>query len=354
MKQTFQLIAIFVLTLVIFVSYSKAPDYVADAIHLKQIGQQDEADAEMEEEEAAADNVVAEPVDTARQRILIFGDSMSQLLALRFSDYANQNGHSLTCVTWNGSSTRQWATSDTLLHYMRSVRPTHVFVCLGSNELYTADMKNCRKRAEAILAKIGNVPTTWVGPPNWMEDKGINTMLQKLMGHSRYFMTKGMKLDRQKDGRHPTRAAAVVWVDKIVEWMKSGKAAHPFRLDKPLKRSTKYRQVVIPMNPSRHRADNGVPTEGNIEGMPAEQTAEQKAENAADRVPSATVQHDASAAPAATPQHEKTATDNRPAKTDASRKTEGSVRKSDTPVRKSDAPAHKADTPAHKGEAPAE
>lgn len=345
MKQTFQLIAIFVLTLVIFVSYSKAPDYIADAVHLKQIGQTDDADDAGEAVDPAADETITEPVDTARQRILIFGDSMSQLLALRFSDYANQNGHSLTCVTWNGSGTRQWADSDTLTRYMRSVRPTHVFVCLGSNELYTADMKNLRKRAEAILAKIGNVPTTWVGPPNWTEDKGINTMLQKLMGHRRYFMTKGMKLDRQKDGRHPTRAAAVVWVDKIVEWFNGGKAAHPFRLDKPLKRSTKYRQVVIPMNPSRHRADNGVSPEGNIEGLPDEQIAGQNAENAADRVPPATVQHDASTAPAATPQHEKTATGT--AKTDASRKTDGSAHKSETP-------AHKADAPAHKGEAPAE
>ena len=153
------------LALLLFVGYSKAPDYVADALHLKQIGQDiTTADADTMHVEDAASDTITEPVDTARQRVLIFGDSMSQLLALRLCDYTGANGHSLTCVTWNGSGTHQWAASDTLRFYMQRVRPTHVFVCLGSNELYSADMKGCRKRAERILAKIGNVPITWIGP----------------------------------------------------------------------------------------------------------------------------------------------------------------------------------------------
>lgn len=300
MKPTLQLTALFALALAVFIGYSQVPDYVADAIHLKQIGAEEVVGGETAAADSEADdNAPAEPVDTASQRLLLFGDSMSQLLALRLSDYANQNGHTLTCVTWNGSGTRQWAASDTLNHYMRTVRPTHVFICLGSNELYTADMKGCRKRAEAILAKIDNVPATWIGPPNWMEDKGINTTLQSVMGKRHFFMTKGMKLARQQDGRHPTRAAAVVWMDKIVEWMKSGKAAHPFRLDKPQKRSAKYRQIVIPMRPVRHAAavdSLGKASPAAIEG---EQMATQPVENAADRVPTApTPHHDAAPSPA--------------------------------------------------------
>lgn len=248
MKPTLQLIALFVVALLVFVGYSMAPDYVADALHLKQIGQTSMAEDMAATGDDEPNDTVNEPVDTTRQRILIFGDSMSQLLAMRLSDYTNANGHSLTCVTWNGSGTRQWAASDTLCHYMRTVHPTHVFVCLGSNELYTGDMKGCRKRVEQILAKIGNVPTTWVGPPNWMEDKGINDMLQSLLGRHRFFMTKGMQLERQADGRHPTYAAAALWMDRIVEWMNSGKAAHRFVMRKPQKRSTNYRQIVIPMN----------------------------------------------------------------------------------------------------------
>ena len=243
------------LALGIFVGYSKVPDYVADAVHLKRIGQESLGVADAEDEpDAAAGTAEAEPLDTARQRILLFGDSMSQLIALRLSDYANQNGHSLTCVTWNGSGTQKWASTDTLDHYMRSVKPTQVFVCLGSNELYTSDLKNCRRRAEQILAKIGSVPTIWIGPPNWTGDYGINTTLQQLLGKRRFFMTKGMKLKRQPDGRHPTISGGVIWTDSIVSWINHGKAVHPFRLDKPLKRCAKYRQIFIGQNGAR-RAD---------------------------------------------------------------------------------------------------
>lgn len=282
MKPTFQLISIFVLALLLFVGYSKAPDYVADALHLKQIGQDiTTADADTMHVEDAASDTITEPVDTARQRVLIFGDSMSQLLALRLCDYTNANGHSLTCVTWNGSGTHQWAASDTLRFYMQRVRPTHVFVCLGSNELYSADMKGCRKRAERILAKIGNVPTTWIGPPNWMEDKGINNMLQGFMGKRRFFMTKGMKLDRQEDGRHPTYAAAAKWMDSIVEWMNSGKAAHPFVMNKPTTHSRRYTQIIIPMNPGKAATTDSIDVNTTEEPLPkpiSEQEGEQKKE----------------------------------------------------------------------------
>ena len=238
------------------------PDTVADALHLKQIGQSSIAVAEEKPDEITAeveeDNAKEEAVDTTKQRLLIFGDSMTQLLALRLSDYANKNGHTLTCVTWNGSGTRQWSVTDTLVRYMRSVNPTHVFICLGSNELYSADLKNIRRRAEAIIQKIGNVPYTWVGPPNWAEDKGINTVFKQVAGKHHFFLSKGLELPRQKDGRHPTYQGGVIWTDHLVAWLKSGKAAHPFLLEKPEKRNAHYRQLFVgnQQNASTHHADS--------------------------------------------------------------------------------------------------
>ena len=261
MKPTLQLISIFVIALVYFIGYSMVPDSVADALHLKQIGQPSIAVAGEKSDDITAavedDNAPAEAVDTTKQRLLIIGDSMTQLLALRLSDYANKNGHTLTCVTWNGSGTKQWSETDTLVRYMRSVNPTHVFICLGSNELYSADLKNIRRRAEAIIQKVGKVPYTWVGPPNWAEDKGINTVLEQVAGKRHFFLSKGLKLPRQKDGRHPTYHGGVIWTDHLVSWLKSGKAAHPFALEKPEKRNAHYRQLFVGKTPKRsaHRAD---------------------------------------------------------------------------------------------------
>ena len=290
MKPTYQLIILLIVALAVFVGYSKMPDYIADAVHLKQIGQNtvntNDINITNDNSDTTNDTIQTEPTDTTKQRLLLFGDSMSQLLALRLSDYANHNGHRLTCVTWNGSGTRQWALTDTLNYYMNTLHPTHVFICLGSNELYSADMKNIRRRAEMIVAKIGNVPFTWIGPPNWMEDKGINNMLQSELGKHHFFMTRGMKLNRQEDGRHPTHHGGAVWMDSIVTWMNTGKAIHPFRLEKPTKRNTHYRQIFLGEKPKTEKptekadsTDNVSPTELSTAETSTEKTNEEKTED---------------------------------------------------------------------------
>lgn len=70
------------------------------------------SEAEFAEEEKA-DSMIKKPVDTAAQRVQIFGDSMSEYLGLRLAGYANKNGHKLTCITWVSSGTRNWAATDT-------------------------------------------------------------------------------------------------------------------------------------------------------------------------------------------------------------------------------------------------
>lgn len=259
MKETWKLTALLAVAVAVLLLYALVPEDVAEDLPLKQVdltcltGEDEAADSIAE-----TDSTIKEPVDTARQRVLLFGDSMSEDLALRLADYANKNGHALTCVTWVSSSTRNWSETDTLVHYIQTVHPTHVFVCLGSNELYTADMKACEKRIRTILGKIGGIPTTWIGPPNWCEDKGYNKLLLQVMGAGRYFPSYKLTFDRLADGRHPTRASSTMWMDKIVEWMNSGQACHPFRLEMPDKRDRHYKQVTIlpPGTKAKDKKDN--------------------------------------------------------------------------------------------------
>ncbi len=246
MKETWKLTALLAIAVGALLLYALVPSDVAEDLPLKQVDLTSvTGDEEAEDSIAEPDSTIKEPVDTARQRVLLFGDSMSEDLALRLADYTNKNGHGLTCVTWVSSSTRNWSETDTLDHYIQTVQPTHVFVCLGSNELYTADMKACERRIRTILGKIGGIPTTWIGPPNWCEDKGYNKLLLQVMGSGRYFPSYKLTFDRLADGRHPTRASSTMWMDKIVEWMNSGQASHPFRLEMPDKRNRHYKQVTI-------------------------------------------------------------------------------------------------------------
>lgn len=200
MKETWKMIALLAIAIGGLLAYAFIPEQVAENIPLKQIGMDvltGKSEAELAEEEKA-DSMIKEPVDTAAQRVLIFGDSMSEYLGLRLADYANKNGHKLTCITWVSSGTRNWAATDTLQHYIQRIKPTHVFVCLGSNELYTADMKGCEKRIRAILSKIGNIPTIWIGPPNWCEDNGYNKLLREVMGPRGYYPSYKLTFDARK------------------------------------------------------------------------------------------------------------------------------------------------------------
>lgn len=246
MKETWKFITLVVIAISVLLSYALIPEPVAENMSLKQIGLEVLAHESVESSHPEeTDSVATEPTDTAAQRVLLFGDSMSEYLAYRLADYTNKNGHSLTCVTWCSSSTRNWAETDTLDHYLRKVNPTHVFICLGSNELYTADMKGCEKRIRTILAKIGKIPTVWIGPPNWCEDKGYNKLLLEVMGARAYYPSYKLSFERQADGRHPTMGASAIWMDRIIEWMNQGHSIHPFRMEKPDKKDRHYRQVTI-------------------------------------------------------------------------------------------------------------
>lgn len=283
MNDTFKLAAIFLLSLAIFALYSLVPEEVAEYMHIRQIslgsGDTFRAAGEPADSVAAAEagqeTLAVVPTDTTRQVILLFGDSMSQPLALRLSDYAARNGHSLTCVTWNGSGTKTWAESDTLDYYIRQLRPTQIFVCLGSNELYTKDMKGCRTKVTRIMQRMGNVPFVWIGPPNWCEDNGINDLIEQIVGKRRFFRTKGMEFERQQDGRHPTYSASVVWMDSIVGWINAGHSLHPIRLEKPEKRCVRYSQLFISNKKQAHGAQ---PADSAAVESPATQEGDMPAE----------------------------------------------------------------------------
>ncbi len=173
-------------------------------------------------------------VDTAKQRILFFGDSMLEGLSKRFSDYSVKNGHYLKSIIWYSSSTTVWANSDTLQHFIRQVKPTFIVVCLGSNELFVRDLPVRDKAIKKIISKIGSTPYVWIGPPNWKKDTGIDSLILSNVGPKRYFDSSELTLARGKDHAHPTWVAARGWMDTVAVWMSDPKkTAHAIVMEYP-------------------------------------------------------------------------------------------------------------------------
>lgn len=174
----------------------------------------------------------AEP-DTTPKTLLFIGDSMLEGLSPRLGAYARHNGHTLYSVIWYSSTSEVWGRSDKLQKYIAQIHPDFVFVSLGANELFVGDIKNKRdKYVKKILSDIGDVPYLWIGPPNWKPDTGINELVAANAAPGSFFLSDGMHFDRTKDGAHPTRTSAALWMDSVVRWM-AVNSPHPFKLEVP-------------------------------------------------------------------------------------------------------------------------
>ena len=186
------------------------------------------------------DTVPSVAVDTARQRILFFGDSMVEGLVRRMADYAEENGHDLIKVVWYASTTQQWATTDTLQFFIRKYDPTFFIVCIGGNEQFVRDLPKREGYIQHIIGDMGGKPFVWIGVPAWKEDTGFNSLVQRCVGEDRYFNSRRLTLKRGTDRMHPTFSAAEAWMDSIAAWMRTGGIQHPILMETPAVKATRH------------------------------------------------------------------------------------------------------------------
>lgn len=158
--------------------------------------------------------------DSSSVKFLLIGDSMNEFLRLRLNDYCIANGYKMECVIWYGATTKQYGTCDTLAYFIRKFHPNYVLLTIGANELFIRDIiKKRTPYVQHIVRQLGNVPFVWVGPPNWKDDTGINELILSHVGPSRYFESKKLTFNRCKDGAHPTKKSAFLWMDEIAAYL---------------------------------------------------------------------------------------------------------------------------------------
>jgi len=156
-------------------------------------------------------------VDTGGPRVLLIGDSQLEGLSHPVGEFCVANGYRhVGSVLWYGSTTTQWAESDTLDFFLRKFRPDLVLVAIGLNELFVVDMGNRARSIRAILEKIDRrkIRHFWIGPAAWKPDRGIVKVLAEINGPA-FYPSQLLKLERAKDGRHPSRDGAKIWFDSV-------------------------------------------------------------------------------------------------------------------------------------------
>ena len=173
-------------------------------------------------------------LDTCGKRILFFGDSMIEGLAMRFADYADENGHQLYSVCWYGSSTLGWASNlDTLQSFLNWSQADYVVVSLGGNELRVKDLEARSQNIRKIQNALKDRPTVWIAPPSWIKNPTITGVIRETVGEKRYFDSTRLKFNRGSDNMHPTFGSASRWMDSIAVWLSSPQTAHPIRMNPP-------------------------------------------------------------------------------------------------------------------------
>jgi lysophospholipase L1-like esterase len=158
-------------------------------------------------------------VNDSIKRILFVGDSQLENLRKPVRKRLMDNNYQLVAsVVWYGSTTKQWANTDTLSYFISKYKPDFVLIALGLNEVHARDHERRKKYAQTIKSNLEqrNLPYYYIGPAFWMKDKGITTVLQETFGEL-FFPSHLLTLERSTDGRHPSKDAAVVWFEQVAE-----------------------------------------------------------------------------------------------------------------------------------------
>lgn len=158
-------------------------------------------------------------VNDSIKRILFVGDSQLENLRKPVRKRLMDNDYQLVAsVVWYGSTTKQWANTDTLAYFISKYKPDFVLIALGLNEVHARDHERRKKYAQTIKSNLEQrkLPYYYIGPAFWMKDKGITTVLQETFGEL-FFPSHLLTLDRSTDGKHPSKDAAIVWFEQVAE-----------------------------------------------------------------------------------------------------------------------------------------
>ncbi|MEY3342596.1 MAG: hypothetical protein RL090_280 [Bacteroidota bacterium] len=172
-----------------------------------------------------------------KERILLVGDSQCGGLRYPLYSYCSLNGHELVAsVTWYSSTTKHWAITDTLQHFLDKFKPTMVILGVGLNEVFVRDIDKRKKYIETINHKIDSAGAKyfWLGPAAWVKDKGIVSAIRDVNG-VRFFDATTLLLSRAGDGRHPDMKAYKLWFAHAAAYM-TGAGIIDFSQSEPYKK----------------------------------------------------------------------------------------------------------------------
>lgn len=189
--------------------------------------------------------------DTARKNILLIGDSEAEGLMYPLYDYCLSSGHKLNAaMVWYSATDKTYANNDTLSKVIEKYTPDYIITVIGLNQIFQANHDGSVEAVKKIISVFKETPYAWIGPANWVEDKGINDVYANETGKGTFFLSKKLQLQRGGDGRHPSMQGYRIWMDSIAYWLQN-KAKWKINMVKPVEINHKRNFPLIMLNAAK-------------------------------------------------------------------------------------------------------
>jgi lysophospholipase L1-like esterase len=213
-------------------------------------------------------------------RIVLVGDSLAQGLGPALAEIARGVPCAFHAVGKQSTRVRDWMRDGDLVRAIGAPAADLVLVCLGTNDMRTADPAGAGAEGGALVDRIlaTGASVSWIGPPRMAFDTGaFRSALARECNQRgvRICDSQGLDLERAADGIHLTPKGYRAWAQTIAAWVPftlyaagSGVAPTAGRLGSAPALVTLLRQLDARW-PSRSRASDGIaPSEAHHRANP--------------------------------------------------------------------------------------
>lgn len=171
-------------------------------------------------------------------KLLHVGDSFAGALGYELNRLLKEHGVSGTLKYEKSTYIPTWASNRDFAAHLQRYQPHVVLITLGGNELKIPDPNARAETVRRVVKRVGGVPCVWIGIPLW---EGANPALMEVVRQNvapcLFLDSTALlpKLERARDGIHPSTAGRTTWAETVVVWLREqlvpGAGAWKWRTD---------------------------------------------------------------------------------------------------------------------------
>ena len=158
------------------------------------------------------------PTPKRYRTVLSAGDSFNGAFSLGLRDRFRAEGATFVSDVWVGVAVGTFQRDPRFARLIARTDPDLVILSLGANDVTSSDLDAAAESVRAIVKAIGPRDCYWVAPAMWRKDTGIIDVLEKNVAPCRFFASRGFKVERARDGWHPSVKGGADWAARFWEF----------------------------------------------------------------------------------------------------------------------------------------